>query len=284
LRNSLGGLTFGNAGDLGGGLSSGFLGDLVTALGGLSRSLGRSCLGDLGPRGSGGSLRSFLGDLAGLEDLGRSCLAGLGRSFLGDLAGLEDLGGGVSNGFGSLSGGFGNGLGGDLDALRGLSNPSGRGLSRGLLGLSNSLGGDLSMGLGGDLNGRLGRSYGRGPAAAPTAGSGSATAGGGATTQTTSAPGGKVKIDRTRLLVIADADWASNAYLGELANQTLFANSLNWLAGEEDLVAVRGLQTDLRRLALTPPRRQLMGAVTVGGVPLTALTVGIGLWYRRRRH
>jgi hypothetical protein len=83
--------------------------------------------------------------------------------------------------------------------------------------------------------------------------------------------------------VIADADWASNAYLGELANQTLLANALNWLAGEEDLVAVRGLQTDLRRLALTPQRRQLMGAVTVGGVPLTALAVGIGLWYRRRR-
>jgi gliding motility-associatede transport system auxiliary component len=94
---------------------------------------------------------------------------------------------------------------------------------------------------------------------------------------------GGPKIDRTRLLVIADADWASNAYLGELANQTLLANSLNWLAGEEDLVAIRGLQTDLRRLALTPPRRQLMGVVTVAGVPLTALTVGIGLWYRRRR-
>jgi hypothetical protein len=153
-RNSFGGLTFGNADELGGGFSRSFLGD-PAELGDLGRSclagLGRSFLGNLAGLEDlgGGFSRSFFGDPAELGDLGRSCLAGLGRSFLGNLAGLEDLGG-LSNGFGSLSGGFGNGLGEDLDGLRGLSNASGRGLSGGLLGL------------GGDLNGRLGRSYGRG--------------------------------------------------------------------------------------------------------------------------
>jgi len=96
-------------------------------------------------------------------------------------------------------------------------------------------------------------------------------------------PSGGPKIDRTRLLVLADADWASNAFVGELANQTLLANSLNWLAGEEDLVAVRGIQTDLRRLALTPARRRLMGVTAVGAVPAVALAMGAGLWLRRRR-
>ena len=96
-------------------------------------------------------------------------------------------------------------------------------------------------------------------------------------------PSGGPKIDRTRLLVIADADWASNAFVSELANQTLLANAVNWLAGEEDLVAVRGIQTDLRRLALTPARRRLMGATTVGAVPALAMAIGTGLWFRRRR-
>lgn len=96
-------------------------------------------------------------------------------------------------------------------------------------------------------------------------------------------PSGGPKIDRTRLLVFADADWASNAFVGELANQTLLANTVNWLAGEEDLVAVRGIQTDLRRLALTPSRRRLMGITTVGAVPGVALLLGTGLWVRRRR-
>ena len=96
-------------------------------------------------------------------------------------------------------------------------------------------------------------------------------------------PSGGPKIDRTRLLVIADADWASNAFVSELANQTLLANAVNWLAGEEDLVAVRGIQTDLRRLALTPARRRLMGATTIGAVPGLAVAMGTGLWLRRRR-
>ena len=96
-------------------------------------------------------------------------------------------------------------------------------------------------------------------------------------------PSGGPKIDRARLLVIADADWASNAFVGELANQTLLANAVNWLAGEEDLVAVRGIQTDLRRLALTPARRRLMGATTLGAIPGLALAIGAGLLVRRRR-
>jgi hypothetical protein len=96
-------------------------------------------------------------------------------------------------------------------------------------------------------------------------------------------PSGGPKIDRTRLLVFADADWASNAFVGELANQTLLANAVNWLAGEEDLVAVRGIQTDLRRLALTADRRRLMGITTVGAIPGLALLFGTGLWFRRRR-
>jgi hypothetical protein len=94
---------------------------------------------------------------------------------------------------------------------------------------------------------------------------------------------GGPKIDRTRLLLFADADWASNAFVGELANQTLLANSVNWLAGEEDLVAVRGIQTDLRRLALTSGRRRIMGITTVAAVPGVTLLAGAGLWFRRRR-
>ena len=97
-------------------------------------------------------------------------------------------------------------------------------------------------------------------------------------------PSGGPKIDRTRLIVIADADWASNGFVKELANQALLANALNWLAGEEDLVAVRGVSPDLRRLELTSGRRRLMGVVSVGVVPSFALLSGLALliWRRRR--
>ncbi|HEV3363693.1 MAG TPA: DUF4350 domain-containing protein [Acidimicrobiia bacterium] len=96
-------------------------------------------------------------------------------------------------------------------------------------------------------------------------------------------PGNKPSIARTRLLAFADADWAGNAYLESLANERLLINSLNWLASEEDLVAIPGIDPDLRRLALTPPDRRLMGIGSIGAIPAAVLLIGAGVWLRRRR-
>jgi ABC-2 type transport system permease protein len=94
---------------------------------------------------------------------------------------------------------------------------------------------------------------------------------------------GGPSIARTRLLAVTDVDWASNAFIGLLANQRLLINSLNWLGGEEDLVAVPGLNPDLRRLTLTPSRRRMMGMVSIGAIPGVVLLVGLGVWLRRRQ-
>ena len=95
--------------------------------------------------------------------------------------------------------------------------------------------------------------------------------------------GGGPAIDRTRLVVVADADWACNALLGELDNRRLFVNALNWLAGEEDLVAVGGDLPDLRRLELTAERRRLLGIVSIGGLPAAGLGAGALCWLLHRR-
>jgi ABC-type transport system involved in multi-copper enzyme maturation permease subunit/ABC-type uncharacterized transport system involved in gliding motility auxiliary subunit len=95
--------------------------------------------------------------------------------------------------------------------------------------------------------------------------------------------GGGASIARTRLLAFTDADWASNAFLDRRSNARLLANGLNWLAGEEDLVAVGGVDPDLRRLELTPAQRRLMSIGSIGAVPAAVLLVGAGVWLRRRR-
>ena len=96
-------------------------------------------------------------------------------------------------------------------------------------------------------------------------------------------PGDKPSIARTRLLAFADADWASNAYLEGLANDRLLINSFNWLASEEDLVAIPGVDPDLRRLELTPSQRRTMGIGSIGAIPATVLLAGAAVWLRRRR-
>jgi ABC-type transport system involved in multi-copper enzyme maturation permease subunit len=94
---------------------------------------------------------------------------------------------------------------------------------------------------------------------------------------------GGPSIKRTRLLVYADAEWAANAFIGVLANERLLANGVNWLAGEEDLVAVPGQDPDLRRLELTSSRRRVMGVLSIGAIPALALGAGVAVWLRRRR-
>ena len=96
-------------------------------------------------------------------------------------------------------------------------------------------------------------------------------------------PSGGPSIARTRLLAFTDADWASNAVIDRLANARLLANGLNWLAGEEDLVAVGGVDHDRRRLDLTPSQRRLMGIGSICAIPAAVLLVGAGVWLRRRR-
>lgn len=90
-------------------------------------------------------------------------------------------------------------------------------------------------------------------------------------------------IERTRLAVVADVDWASTAFVDELGNRRLLGNLVNWLSGEDDLIAVRGMDPDLRRLELTEGNRRLMGWVSMGVVPGLGGFLGLGLWVVRRR-
>ncbi|HZQ78618.1 MAG TPA: Gldg family protein [Acidimicrobiia bacterium] len=90
-------------------------------------------------------------------------------------------------------------------------------------------------------------------------------------------------IKRTRLLLFADTDWAATAFADELGNRQLLGNAVNWLTGEENLIAVRGQNSDLRRLQLTAHNRAVMGWLSMGGLPASAVALGIGTWLLRRR-
>lgn len=90
-------------------------------------------------------------------------------------------------------------------------------------------------------------------------------------------------IERSRVVLVADADWACNALFSEADNGRMFLNALNWLAGEEDLVVVGGDEPDLRRLDLTEGRRRQLGMVSVVGLPGLATAAGLLCWARRRK-
>jgi gliding motility-associatede transport system auxiliary component len=86
----------------------------------------------------------------------------------------------------------------------------------------------------------------------------------------------------TRIVVFGDSDFASNAYAGIAGNPNLLANSVNWLAQQENLIAIRPREAGDRRITLTANQQRLVTLMTLFGFPLMVLGTGIYTWWRRR--
>jgi ABC-type uncharacterized transport system involved in gliding motility auxiliary subunit len=86
----------------------------------------------------------------------------------------------------------------------------------------------------------------------------------------------------TRVAVIGDSDFVANAYLGIEGNRDLFLNTVNWLAQQESLIAIRPKEPSDRRLTMTA--NHVMGVLWMSLVIVPALVIGAGVftWWRRR--
>ncbi len=86
----------------------------------------------------------------------------------------------------------------------------------------------------------------------------------------------------TRLVAIGDSDFAANYALGISGNQDLFVNTINWLAQQEDLIAIRPRQAADTRLTLTTGQLTGLFWLSLLVVPATVFGAGIYSWSRRR--
>ena len=86
----------------------------------------------------------------------------------------------------------------------------------------------------------------------------------------------------TRLAVIGDSDFASNAAVGVSGNRDMFLNTVNWLAQQENLIAIRARAPEDRRLTLTADQQRRIFWLTIALIPLATVGVGTYVWWRRR--
>jgi len=86
----------------------------------------------------------------------------------------------------------------------------------------------------------------------------------------------------TRLVAFGDSDFASNGALRVSGNQDLFLNAVNWLAQQENLIAIRPRDPEDRRITLTPDQERRIFYLTVLIVPGLILLAGVQTWWRRR--
>ncbi len=87
---------------------------------------------------------------------------------------------------------------------------------------------------------------------------------------------------KTNMVVIGDADFASNQYIANARNGDLLVNSVNWLAEDYELLSIRPKIPSFRELALTTRERDLVRWTGWLLMPSLVGLTGVYMWWRRR--
>jgi ABC-type uncharacterized transport system involved in gliding motility auxiliary subunit len=86
----------------------------------------------------------------------------------------------------------------------------------------------------------------------------------------------------SRVVGIGDSDFAANFALGIQGNSDLFMNTINWLAQQEGLIAIRPREPSDRRLTLTESNVTSLRWLSLLIVPAVVFGAGVLTWWRRR--
>ena len=86
----------------------------------------------------------------------------------------------------------------------------------------------------------------------------------------------------TRLVVIGDSDFASNANFQNGNNSDLFLTAVNWLAAGEEIISIDRKVLVTRRLLLNPEQARFLQISSIGLLPLLLLVSGGYVWWRKR--
>lgn len=92
-------------------------------------------------------------------------------------------------------------------------------------------------------------------------------------------PGSK---GEARLIIYGSTDFADNQNLNQFYNRDFFINGAEWLAGEENQIAIRPRSLRASRFRLTVNQFSVVFALSVLLLPEALLIIGIWVWWERR--
>ncbi len=85
----------------------------------------------------------------------------------------------------------------------------------------------------------------------------------------------------SRLVVFGDSDFATNRWIRQVGNGDLFLNSVNWLAQQEDLIAIRPRDPEDRRIEMTLGAQWAV-LIFFCAIPLLLFGNAVRVYWKRR--
>ena len=86
----------------------------------------------------------------------------------------------------------------------------------------------------------------------------------------------------SRVVVFGDSDFASNVALGVQGNRDFFLNAINWLAQQENMIAIRAKEPSDRRITMTAQQQRSVNIFALFVLPGVLIVAGVYTWWRRR--
>jgi len=86
----------------------------------------------------------------------------------------------------------------------------------------------------------------------------------------------------TRMVVVGDSDFAGNGAIGVPGNREIFLNIANWLAQQEDLIAIRPKDKADSPITLTADQGWMVSIFTGLVIPGLLLLNGVRVWWKKR--
>lgn len=86
-----------------------------------------------------------------------------------------------------------------------------------------------------------------------------------------------------RVVVIGNGAFLSNTFIGNGGNLGLGLNIVNWLAGDDDLITIQPRSASDTSIDIDRPTLYLIALTFLFVLPLTFVSAGVVIWWRRRR-
>ncbi|MFH1612752.1 MAG: GldG family protein, partial [bacterium] len=90
------------------------------------------------------------------------------------------------------------------------------------------------------------------------------------------------KNETSRIVIIGDADFASNRCIGIWCNLDVFMNSINWLSEEEALISIRAKDLTIKKVEFSNRQQKNIFYSCVIILPFLIILGGTIVWWRRR--